>query len=373
MAMATIESYDTANGRRYQVRYRQPNRKQTKRRGFKTKRDALDFAATVEVEKMAGSYVAPKLGMITVGELAPAWLARKESDVAPSNYRTLDSAWRNHVQPVWGTTRLADVDLGQVERWIGTMRKKSRATTVIRAYGVLAGVLDDAVKARRLASNPCRGAENLPHKSAKRRVYLTADDVGRLAAESGQHRALVLTLAYCGVRWGEAMALRVRDVEFLRRRLSVSENAVQIGVRHAVGPTKGGKARSVPVPAFVLDELSIQCQGKAPGDLVFPGPGGYLPRPKSTNGWFIRAVKLAGVQPVTPHDLRHSCASIAISSGVNVLALSRMLGHTSAKVTLDTYADLFDTDLDAVASALDLKCAQSVPKRVPTATLRGMR
>jgi hypothetical protein len=63
----------------------------------------------------------------------------------------------------------------------------------------------------------------------------------------------------------------------------------------------------------------------------------------------------------------HSCASIAISSGVNVLALSRMLGHTSAKVTLDTYADLFDTDLDAVASALDLKCAHSVPKRVPNA------
>ena len=48
-----------------------------------------------------------------------------------------------------------------------------------------------------------------------------------------------------------------------------------------------------------------------------------------------------------------------------MLALSRMLGHTSAKVTLDTYADLFETDLDAVASTLDLKCAQSVPKRVP--------
>ena len=68
------------------------------------------------------------------------------------------------------------------------------------------------------------------------------------------------------------------------------------------------------------------------------------------------------MQAITPHDLRHSCASIAISSGVNVLALSRMLGHTSAKVTLDTYADLFDTYLDAVASGLVLNCAQSVPK-----------
>jgi integrase len=59
-----------------------------------------------------------------------------------------------------------------------------------------------------------------------------------------------------------------------------------------------------------------------------------------------------GVQATTPHDLRHTCASLAISAGVNVLALQRMLGHTRATVTLDTYADLFDTDLDAVAVTL---------------------
>jgi integrase len=94
----------------------------------------------------------------------------------------------------------------------------------------------------------------------------------------------------------------------------------------------------------------------------------FLPRPKSHGGWFEGAVKRAKVQKITPHDLRHSCASIAISSGVNVLALSRMLGHQSAKVTLDTYADLFDTDLDAVAAALDTKCAHSVPEQVPEVT-----
>jgi integrase len=360
--VATIEGYQTASGKRYAVRYRQPNRKATKKRGFRTMRDAKEFAATVEVEKMSGSYVAPKLGMVTVAELAPMWLSRKESDVAPSNYRMLESAWRIHVQPVWGSTRIADVDLAAVERWIGTMRKKSGATTILRSYGVLAGVLDDAVKARRLASNPARGVENLPHKSGKRRVYLSPDDVGRLAAESGQHRALVLTLAYTGIRWGEAVALRVSDVQFLRRRLSVHDNAVQLGVDHAVGVTKSRQERSVPVPSFVLDELSAQVKGRGSSTLVFGDGVHYLPRPKSTDGWFVGAAKRAKVQKISPHDLRHTCASIAISSGVNVLALSRMLGHQSAKVTLDTYADLFDTDLDAVAAAIDTKCAQSVPK-----------
>jgi integrase len=61
------------------------------------------------------------------------------------------------------------------------------------------------------------------------------------------------------------------------------------------------------------------------------------------------------VQKITPHDLRHTCASLAVSAGGNVLALQRMLGHTSAKMTLDCYADLFDNDLDTVAQSLQAR------------------
>jgi integrase len=352
--MATIKPYQTAGGATFfMVRSRKPDGGQTMKRGLTTKRDAQLFSATVEVSKAKGEYVAPALGKATVSELAPNWLARKQRATAPSHYRMLESAWRVHVRPCWGRVPVADVDLLSVEEWITDMvTKGAGATTVLRAHGVLSGILADAVKGKRLAANPAKGVENLPRKTARRHVYLSADDVHRLADESGQHRALVLTLAYCGIRWGEAVALKVRDVQFLRRRLSVSENAVQLGVNHAVGPTKGRKARSVPVPGFVLDALSVQCAGKAPGDLVFGDGADYLPRPKSDGGWFAGAVKRAGVQDITPHDLRHTCASLAVSAGVNVLALQRMLGHTSAKVTLDTYADLFDDDLDAVAVSL---------------------
>ncbi|SNS55089.1 AP2-like DNA-binding integrase domain-containing protein [Rhodococcoides kyotonense] len=192
--MATIEPYGTKTGRRYRVRYRTPDHRQTTKRGFKTKRDAEAFANTVEVQKLSGEYVAPALGRVPVAELAPGWLARKESDVAPSNFRTLESAWRNHVQPPWGQTRIVEIEQAGVERWIADMvRRGCSPTTVIRAYGVLAGLLDDAVKSRRLAKNPARGVENLPRKTAKRHVYLSAEDVLRLADECGQHRRLVLT------------------------------------------------------------------------------------------------------------------------------------------------------------------------------------
>src|SRR5271165_45509 len=364
--MATISSYKTTGGQtRYRVRYRTPDHRQTDKRGFRTKRDAEQFAATVEVAMMRGEYVAPMLGRITVSELACGWLARKKQATAPSHYRMLESAWRVHLEARWGAACVANIDTLSVEAWIANMvRSGAGAATVLRAHGVLSGILADAVKGKRLAVNPAKGVENLPRRTTRRHVYLSADDVHRLDDESGSHRPLVLVLAYCGLRWGEAIALRVRDVEFLRRRLSVSENAVQIGARHAVGPTKGRKARSVPVPEFVLNELSAQCEGKAPGDLVFPGPASrYLPRPHSETGWFTAAVQKAQVQAITPHDLRHTCASLAVSAGVNVLALQRMLGHTSAKRTLDTYADLFDDDLDAVAVTLHARYSrQSVGK-----------
>jgi integrase len=90
------------------------------------------------------------------------------------------------------------------------------------------------------------------------------------------------------------------------------------------------------------------------------GDGSYLPRPKSDGVWFASAVRRAGVQTITSHELRHTCASLAVSAGVNVLALPRMLGHTSAKVTLDTYADLFDDDLDAVAVTLHARYSPKI-------------
>lgn len=155
--MATIEPYSTKTGKRYRVRYRTPAHKQTTKRGFKTKRDAEAFANTVEVQKLSGEYVAPALGRVPVSDMAPDWLRRKQSDVAPSNYRTLESSWRTHVRPPWGQTKIVEIEPAGVERWIADMKRRGCSpTTVIRAYGVLAGILDDAVKSRRLAKNPAR-------------------------------------------------------------------------------------------------------------------------------------------------------------------------------------------------------------------------
>jgi integrase len=157
----------------------------------------------------------------------------------------------------------------------------------------------------------------------------------------------VLVLSYTGLRWGEAVGLRVTIWTCSAKRATVSENAVQTGKRIHVGTPKAHKRRTVPLPAFLLPHLARQCEEKDRAGLLWPGDdGGHLRRPHPTSGWFAKAVTKSGVPRITPHDLRHAAASLAVSAGANVKAVQKMLGHASAAMTLDTYADLFDDDLE---------------------------
>ena len=364
--MATIESYETASGRRYMVRYRTPERAQTKKRGFRTKRDAEAFAASTEVSKLKGEYIDPGAARAVIRDLGKEWL-RRQTHMKPSSYRSIESAWRIHVEPRWGSVAVSEVRKTAVQGWVSELSPGRSSTTVIRCHGVLASILDDAVDDRRVLANPARGI-NLPAKLKKEHAYLSHPQVDELAAASGRHATLVLVLAYCGLRWGEAAGLRVKDLDMLRRRLMINQNAVEVGDAIIIGTPKSHERRSVPFPAFLSEPLAAACVGKGRDDVVFTGDrGGYLKRSRTGKGWFWRAASAAGIEEaITPHDLRHTAASLAVSAGANVKAVQRMLGHASASMTLDVYADLFDDDLDGVAVAMDAaRLREVVPKTCP--------
>lgn len=357
--MATIEKYQNASGATfYMCRYRQPNGVQTKKRGFTTKRDAEAFAATVEVEKLTGSYVQPTKGRVLVGALGPPWLARQQAHMKPSGWRSYESAWRIHVEPRWGSAQIADVKFSDVQAWVAELATSKGPLIVETCASVLRRTLDDAVSDRLLSVNPARGVK-LPRRTPRRNVYLTASQLDALADEAGRYRSLVYLLGICGLRWGEAAALRVSDVDFLRRRITLHRNAVVIGREAHVGSLKSGKNRTVVLPRFVADDLAQTAEGKGRDELLWPNViGGYLAPPSSTDSWLSGAVaRCRAADPtfprVTAHALRHTAASLAISAGANVKVVQRMLGHSSAAMTLDVYADLFDTDLDALADRLD--------------------
>jgi integrase len=358
--VGSVDPYETAAGKRYRARYRDPDHRQRDKWGFKTKREAELFLATIEISKARGDFIRPEDVRMTVREIGAQWIAN-QTHMKLSAYRSVETAWRLHVLPQWGHRRLGEIRHSQVQSWVtvfGAGETKPRsATVVIRAYGVLAAILDTAVRDHFLASNPARGVR-LPRKAKKKRAYLSPAQVELLAEQAGEYSTLVYTLAYTGIRWGEAIGLRVSSLDALRRRLLIQENAVTLGSKVVVGTPKTHENRSVPYPKFLSEPLAAACEGKVRDQLVFGDGVDYLHRAGSGKGWFWNAVQQSReidkeFPGVTPHDLRHTAASIAISSGANPKAVQRMLGHASAAMTLDTYADLFEDDLDAVSERMD--------------------
>jgi len=169
--MATIKPYETGAGRRYRVRYRKPDGAQTDKRGFKTKRDAELYAATVEVKKASGDYIDPARSRATVGELGAKWLST-QTHLKPSTQRSVDSAWRIHVEPKWASRTIGTIEHSDVQDWVSDLARQKSATTVKRAHGVLSAILDRAVRDRRIPANPAHGM-NLPRKTPQARAYLT--------------------------------------------------------------------------------------------------------------------------------------------------------------------------------------------------------
>lgn len=349
--------------------------------------DAKRWVAEQERKVNRGEWTDPNAAKVTVDELWQKWLATRS--VKPSTREGYEEIYRSCIKPEWGGHRIDRITPSEVQAWRANMRGKPRKVkgkdglTVMqapllsagrrrKAYGVLASILDMAVVDGRLTRNPVRQAAqngSLPKVgTTKRHQYLTPAEVFSLGTACGelakaarlpedvadclaaQTETLVLLLANTGLRWGEATALRVRDVEPIRSRIHVVQAYALVKGVPVLGTPKTHHVRQVPVPAFLRDQLTQAMAGKSPDDLLFANPNGS---PLDGNNFrkriFKPAAKSLGHDGLTPHGLRHVAASLAVTSGATVKGVQRMLGHADASMTLNTYADLFDGELDGVA------------------------
>lgn len=364
--MGTVKAYSTkTKGRMYEVWYTKPDGTRGHDRGFRLKRDAEAHLATVEVSKLRGSYVDPADSKIRIRELGPDWLQRHKTKVTASSHHSVESTWRVHVLPKWGDYAVGAVTRRDLALWLTQLGETRSHTTVARARDLLGGIFDDAIEEGRIIKNPARGIA-IKKKPLPEETFLTHRQVEELARAS-RYPSLVRFLAYTGLRWGEATALRVRNVDTRKRRLTIREAVAEVNGQHILGSVKSHEKRIVAYPDFLDAEITDICRARAADDRLWAtADGGFLRSGNSRNGWFQAAVKQCmNADPdlvrITPHDLRHTAASLAISAGANVKVIQRMLGHKSAKVTLDTYAALFPDDLDNVAVALSRqRAAQTV-------------
>jgi integrase len=221
----------------------------------------------------------------------------------------------------------------------------------------------------RIPRNPAEGVK-VPVLPDYEHVYLAYEQIEALAEASGTlvtkynqptacspiNPAFIRLLAYTGIRWGEAAALRVGRVDLTNRRIRIASTFYEAKGGQLEGLPKSGKRRTVPIPEFLCPELDTLTAHRQDSELLFRTRRGQSLR---ANNWRLRefnpAVTAAGlvIPGFTPHKLRHTAASLAIAAGADIKVLQTMLGHKDASMTLDIYGHLFPDRLDDVAAALD--------------------
>lgn len=363
-----IHSYSNAAGkRRYLVRARDINNKPVDREGFETLADAQGYQAQVRDARAKGvAIITPAKARATMLEdLWPDYLEQRRVSARRGTVTQNERQWRTLIKPKFGHLPLARLTTRAIQSWVAELEPQYSANYIINTVGTLRGVMDIAVTDGLMADNPCSGVK-LPKRPARKlaRRYLKPAEVQAVAEQlEGQNLRAFLTLVYVGLRWGELAGLDVRDVDFDRKRIRVHTSAAYLPNDEGEwewheGSTKTNQVRSAGYPPKLESMLRAQVGERGGDEILFPSEGGGRWRqPAKQSGkhrveWLERALRAANVGYLSPNELRHTCASMLVSAGANVLAAARQMGH-SPTMLLHTYADLFDEDLDEVARKMD--------------------
>lgn len=365
--MAHIQKRLRGGKTQWVFRYVDPAGKE-RSKTFRRKTDADSYRQSIESAISTGSYVDPKRGKVATDVWAQTWLDGK-TNLTPKSRQRYQEALDKHVKPRWKDVPLDRVTHAEIQQWLAELGQGRAAATVRKHANIMRQIMALAVKDGRLARNPAEGL-GLPKPTQARKRYLTHQQVETVAEAVGAQWSLVVRfLAYTGLRWGEAAALRVGSLDLLHKRAIVERSVTPVKGVMVFGDTKGHRFREVPVPPFLVPELeALISRGKKPDDLLFTGPRGAVLRSQTFQRAALDAAskelspehsaappddcRCFRCHPLTPHELRHTSASLAIAAGADVKVVQQMLGHKSATMTLDLYGHLFPDRLSTVADAM---------------------
>lgn len=369
--MASILEKRLKDGSRaYLVRYRTVDGAERSKQ-FKRKRDADAYVSLVEVDRMTGSLIDPRLGRITVGEWWDQWWPTVTNLRASTRARDAQH-FKNHIRPVFGDTPIGKLDRTTVRRWLARLGSPAGGNlapaTIHKVVQVLNKTMNAALEDRLIATNQVAKLP-LPKIEHQEMRFITSDEIWLLAdAIDARYRAFVLVAGFGGLRLGELLGLRWDCVDFDRQRIQVSETLVDIEARIDFGPPKTKASfRSIPVPSFVCDALAetgpVHTEGR---DLVFTSPEGQPIRPSLFRRRFwTPAVRRAGLTPLRIHDLRHTAVSLWIAEGAHPKQVAALAGHTSVSVVLDRYGHLYPSQHDDLIERMERRRKPASESAVP--------
>jgi len=343
------------------------------------KRAAKEVAAKVHAKLVLGDLSVletapmPGMGSPTFAQIALEWKALASPAWKHGTRTTYESLIRHRLLPEFGPLPIQKVTAERVEAWWSRARAERKKGDIPLAKchlqmlrALLRGILQRAVIRGLLAKNPADRIEarlGREDREIRKADYLTREDLTIFLAAAERivppEYPILLVMATCGLRIGEAVSLQVGDLDVQGLKLHVRRTRSTHGV---LSSPKSGKGRVVDVPPStmaVLAQVRETRQAEAAytgreARWLFPGKDGQSPiAPELVERALRRALRAAGIRRIRPHDLRHTYATLAIQAGVPLLTVSRQLGHASISTTADIYAHAVPGSNRAAAAAME--------------------
>jgi integrase len=344
---------------RYQARYRDPSgHRHRAPRTFATLADANGWLSATEAAIVRGAWIDPRAGTITFREYADGWLESRPG-LRPRTVELYRSLLDRHLVPAFGDHQLGKLTAPVVRHWYARLLRSSAPgrVTVAKCYRLLRAILNTAVADELIGRNPCAisgaGIERTPERPTATiaQVWALADAV------EPRFRALVLTAAFAGLRFGELAAITRKRVDLGAGTISVVENQVELsGGVLIIGPPKSEAGRrTLVIPDALVPELAAHLDVfVAPGDdaRVFTGAKGAPIRRHNWWGKWKDAMETVGLTGFRFHDLRHTCNTLTAATGASTRELMHRMGHSSAAAALRYQHATRDRDA-VIAQALN--------------------
>jgi integrase len=336
----------------------QGNRRHKVKRGFLRQKDAKEYENAFFNKEQTNTDM-------TLQSLYENYKDSYMCNLKKSTQETKINIYENHIIPYFKDSIISEISSHSIMMWQKTIRKKGLSKTYLKAINnQMSTLMNFAVRHYGLSSNPCLIAGSMGERQADEMNYWTLDEFNKFidnVKEPGYHIAFML-LYYAGLRKGELVALTPDDVLKKEASISVNKTGSWINGKFVVTDPKTKQSkRIVTIPQTVYDELEeyiSRLYGIQSKDRIFDfGSNNTL------NTYLEKIVKrIDGIPKIRIHDLRHSHASLCIDMGINVLLLSKRLGHKNIETTLNTYGHLYPNKQRSLAEELNEKVITSARK-----------
>ena len=333
----------------------QGQRKQKCKRGFATRRDALEW------EKMFQMQTTSDLDM-SFEAFVELYKAERQPRLKQTTWMTKEHIINTKILPYFGKRRISEIQSKDVIAWQNKLllmkdeKGKPYSPVYLKTiHNQLSAIFNHAVRYYNLRSNPAAKAGNMGSEERTEMMFWTKAEYLKFA-EAMMDKPLSYyafeVLYWCGVRMGELLALTPADFDFERKLLTINKSYQRIKGQDVITTPKTKKSnRTIKLPQFLCDEIQdyIGLQyGIKPNDRLFTVTKSYLHHEMD------RGAKAAGVKRIRIHDLRHSHVSLLIEMGFSAVAIADRLGHESIEITY-RYAHLFPTKQNEMADQLDFE------------------